>query len=224
MNRYLIGSGYHPKDGAVEFYLNHWLPNTRKLSEPTQVLVASDSGGRAPRDSFGLTGTKHIDFSGDLGSYWDVLHKKKPHRFNGWSGAVMLLALAAYNDEADFIYKEQDCLWFGDPVGEMYRQIGEKGIIFGSYSKMPCAQSLFMVRHAFIPEFVSTYLSSPAQNCNEELGEHKFAGFERRNPSQWCRFDFGYDRDRPFNPEDKTFYLQQVTAGEIAQLKTLNLL
>jgi hypothetical protein len=35
---------------------------------------------------------------------------------------------------------------------------------------------------------------------------------------------FGYDRDRPFNPKDKIFYIQQVTKNDLEILQQEGLL
>jgi hypothetical protein len=153
----------------------------------------------------------------------DLVEGRKPHKFNGWMGAVLALALIAYNDESDFIYIEQDCLCFGPWVNKIYEELGDHGVAFGRKHQtapwMPCSQSLFIVRHSYIPEFVRLILSTDAQNKEGELGEHKFERMAQEHPNEWKMFSFGYDRERPFNMEDAVFYIQHVTPEELDKLK-----
>lgn len=224
--RYVIGSGYiGARESVKEAFARVWLDNTVKYSSPERIVILTSCGAVFPirqvkQDPYFI---QQIAMSGDLGSCGALLHGSKTYQFNGWMGNMLALALIAYNDEADFIYKEEDCLAFGPWVDKMYDEIGSGGVIFGDckdghIEKMPCAQSLFLVRHSFIPEFVSTLLSSPAQNCDAELGEHKFKRFQDGNPTMWKRFSFGYDRGRPFNVDDPVFYIQQITNEELLVL------
>jgi hypothetical protein len=226
---YTVVSGYHHSSNSKSFLLT-WLENTMRYSNPSRIIVVGDScdGVEFP---VGLSERViPILLPGDLGSCGALMNGTKDHRFNGWSGSMLAGMMLAYCNETDAIYKEADCLWVGDCVGEMYQQIGDAGIIFGNYLQpdgshaMLCAQSLFLVRHWFIPEFVSTFLSSPAQNIATEMGEDKFARFEQQNPAMWKRFDFGVDRGRPLPFDKETFYCQQCTDAEIDELQKSRLI
>ena len=102
----------------------------------------------------------------------------------GWSASVLALAMVAYNDEADFLYTEADCLAFGPWVAQMYTDLGDGDIVFGGPMKsepwMPRAQSLFLVRHKAIPLFVAKYLTM-GNDCETMLTEYP----DVANPCPW---------------------------------------
>jgi hypothetical protein len=219
--RYLIGSGFITGVGRLEFS-RVWLSNLKRFTNPapSRIIALSVSGAQLP---FVDGDVDEVRLTGDLGGFMDLVEGRKPHKFNGWMGAVLALALISYNDESDFIFVEQDCLCFGDWVQKLYSELGGAGVLFGRKHQtapwMPCSQSLFMVRHSYIPEFVRLILSTDAQNKEGELGEHKFERMAQEHPNEWKMFSFGYDRERPFNMEDAVFYIQQVTPEELDKLK-----
>lgn len=233
---YVIGSGWHDPANQHSDWHEVWLDNTVKTSRPEMIFVIGDSGSfepwsyknvsvdRTPRADY-----QFIKLTGDLGKYSKLLDGTKTHAFNGWTGGVLAGAMLAYCNESDFIYKESDCLAFGNWVGQLYAELGEGGIICGGPVNnppvvMPCSQSLFLVRHWFIPEFVGAFLTSPGQRSHDQLGEAKFAAWMRQNPSKWRQMSFGYDRNRPFNVADPVFYVQQVTPDELNVLREAALL
>jgi len=162
--------------------------------------------------------TQVIDFDGNLGHVHHLINDIKPHVFGGWSASIIALAMLAYNAELDFVYREQDVLAFGPYIDTMYSEIGHAGMIFGNYTGMPCAQSLFLVKHAAIPDFVKDYLSMGGDRDIQNLPEHKFANLERMDDRKYKRFSFGYDRSRPINFDDPVWYAQRFTPDEIRDL------
>lgn len=169
-----------------------------------------------------------LQLEGNLGHVGDLLNGTKKHELCGWSGAVLALAMIAYCNETDLIYKEQDCLAFGPWVDQMYADLGDKGMVFGrkmiNAPYMPCAQSLFLIRHRFIPEFVKRYIELGPENSQDNLPEHKFAKLEAAHPQHYARLSFGYDRERPINFDDKVFYAQKLSRNELEELKRRNLI
>lgn len=224
MNRYLIGTGYHNSGKPKPVSLPMWYENTLRHARPRDVIVLADSGSFIPPS---ILGAIKIRLTGDLGSFMAVWRGEKPHKFNGWMGAVLAMAMVAYCDESDFIFKEEDCLAFGPWVDRLYEELGDGGIIFGRKHQGPpwmaCSQSLFLVRHSYIPEFCRLILSSPAQNTEAELGESKFMRITAENPA-WRQCSFGFDRERPFSTEDPVFYVQQLTVEEVEHLKAAALI
>lgn len=222
--KYLLGSGNHntPGDGRLEF-MQIWLENTYHFSSPDRVVIVGDSNSEFPPVNPERPFIP-IPLSGNLGSFMELINKQKVSRFNGWTGSVMALAMIAYCNESDFIYKEADCLAFNDWVNLMYSEIGEAGIIFGNCSFMECEQSLFLVRHAYIPEFVRLICGEPAQNCEANQGEQMFARLQRRCPDQWKRFSMGIGRDRPLAIGDHPWYAQKFTGDELSELRAKNLI
>lgn len=223
---YLIGSGFI---GGLrnDAFAPIWLRNILRYCDPlpSRVAVLSAKASGAPITSNIIS---EIRLTGDLGHFMDLIEGRKLHKFNGWMGAVLALALIAYNDESDFVFLEQDCLAFGPWVKQLYEDIGTAGVLFGRKHQtapwMPCSQSLFMVRHSYIPEFVRLILSTDAQNKEGELGEHKFERMAQQFPNDWKMMSWGYDRERPFNVEDKVFYVQQLSEGEIQFLADKSLI
>lgn len=224
----MIGSSYFDKRQAdrAEF-LKIWIANTAKhFPDPTRVVLVAEAGSRIP---FPLPANYDVvNLSGDLGHVTDLEAGRKKNAFAGWTAHMIALAMLAYCDEADFIYKESDCLAFGDVLAQMYRDLTDEGdICFGhahpTAPGMPSSQSLFVVRNRFIPEFVSTYLSLGGDATVH--GEHKFCQLRDRFGGARVRMlSFGQDRCRPIEWHRSPLYIQQVYAEEIAELKTRNMI
>jgi hypothetical protein len=223
--RYLLGAGYHEgREGRQEreFY-PVWLANTVRHFSPTRIVVITDSGAVLPPAEHSELVTQ-VPLTGDLGYHLDLLEGRKAHHFPGGPAIVLALAMLAYCDEADFVYKEQDLLCFGDCLGEMYRQIGEGGLIVGRNQAFGLANSLMLVKHEYIPVFVREYLSTLPENDESQLCELKFARLLETFPRKWKQYDFGYDRDRPFNVADKAWYAQQISPEEMTLIRDAGLL
>ena len=224
--RYLLGSGFHsrPGDGRIEF-LPVWRKNVDRYAfpPPADVKVICTGG-----ESVALPLEEIIKLSGDLGHFMDLINKHKDYAFNSWMASALALALVAYNNTSDFIYLEQDALAFGPWVQKLYSEDEKYGVLFGrkhlSAPWMPCSQSLFMVRHWYIPEFVRLILGDGPQNINGNLGEHIFVRLAERYPDKWKQFGWGFDRERPIAYDDEVFYAQQLTSEELDTLRAKGLL
>jgi len=222
--RYWIGSGYHWEiSRGPDKFFQTWIENISKLKPmPSKVMILADSGARPPVAGCWIPCDMPVEIihcKGNLGNCHMLLHGIKQHEFSGWTGAVCATAWAAYNDEADFVFFEQDVLAFGDVIQQMYKEIGNAGIIFGKCDWMPCEQSLFLVRHAYIPTFVRLFSGEGPQNCEENLGEHIFLRLAKRHPDKWFQFDIQYGRNRPIDFDAKTYYAQKWTDDELNELR-----
>lgn len=234
----LIGSGYfkkEPSDGAFE---TMWLNQVEKalcIGERVPVIISVGSSSYPLiTDRTNKWMPRRLYLHGNAGHINDLVVKKtKDHKFCGWSATVMALAMIAYADECDLIYLEQDCLAFGEWVEHLYAACEDGGkVAFGSCDIQPAAQSLFLVKHDYIPEFVKLYLQAGQDNDPTNLPEMKFARLEKEHPEQWRRFGMGFDRDRPdeglrdyvknLDPAIP-WYLQQITPEELEILKEANL-
>lgn len=224
---YLIGSGYHFKNGKDPDFPALWIANINRHADPkpSRIIVISTGGRGLP---FVRDDLQEIVLEGDLGHFMDLVEGRKPHKFNGWTGPVLAAALLAYCDESDFVYLEEDCLAFGPWVKQLYSEIGNAGVLFGhkhqSEPWQPCSQSLFLVRHSYIPEFAKLILQTDSQAKPGELGEHKFERMQQQFPDQWKFMSFGVDRCRPIPFDAPVFYVQQLHPDEIQQLKERGLL
>ncbi len=228
MPRYLVGSSYFDRrqHDRPEF-LRIWIANTAKVFPDAQrVLLIAEAGSQIP---FALPPHyQSVSLSGDLGHVTDLEAKRKTNEFAGWTGSMLALAMLAYCDECDFIYKESDCLAFGDVLNQMYADLGDEGdIIFGhphpTAPGMPSSQSLFLVRHRFIPAFVSNYIALGGDAVVH--GEHKFCQLrDRFNGKRVRMLSFGFDRCRPIEWHRPIWYAQQIYPEELAEMKSRNLI
>lgn len=225
--RYLLGSGYVEKTDWQREFMPVWLANIQKASPaPSRIVVISNMGSSLPVSSGILD---EIMLDGNLGHFMDLLNGNKTHQMSGWMGSIVALALIAYCDESDFVYFEQDCLAFGPWLTKLYESLGDRGVIFGrkhqSAPWMSCSQSLFIVRHSYIPKFVRLILEQPPQNTSENLGEHIFVRLMEQFPAEWNQFDWGPgDRERPLDLGREVFYGQQWSREEVEDLRNRGLL
>jgi len=184
--KYIIGSGYY-KDPD---FAREWYNNIRKYARPfpDHVCVISIAGNTLPFIGHSLS---EVTLNGNVGHVGDLINGKD-RSICGWSASVSALAMIAYCNETDFVYQENDCLAFGDYIGRLYQDMGEGDMAFGhkqeSEPYMECSQSLFVVRHGFIPTFVSELLSmgderrTDSDGKHDNLPERKFVRIEEKDP------------------------------------------
>ncbi len=224
--RYTIGTSFFdgPNSGSGWFFEHLWKPNVRRLYNsplpPENVAVISVAGSKLPPDEQMTI----IPLSGDLGHFHQFIGKKSPFKDNelsSWEASVIALAMIAYTNETDVIFLEQDCLAFGDWVGQLYRELNGRKMLFGNSRCMPCAQSLFIIKHDFILEFIRAYLNVP---MGIRMGEDKFLHVQSAFPKEVGRFSFPFDRDRPLNYSLPVWYSQKNTARELQTMKSMKLI
>lgn len=224
--RFLLGTSYFSGGkGGSEFreeLLRLWVASVLRLDvKPERVVVVCENDSLPVRE-VDAAGFETLGLPGDLGHVGQHLNGSKRHEFTGWSSSMLLLAMAAYTAECDFVYSESDNLVFGPIIKRTYEDLGTACMVFGrkmtSPPWMPCAQAWFLIRHAFIPTFVSTYLRLGRDGDVRFLGEQKFIRLEERfGGSLVRRLSFGTDRERPIPWDDEVFYFQQPTPEEIAE-------
>lgn len=232
--RFLIGSSFFSgkSDPAVHWERAlMWAQNTAKADvQPTRTVVILEGGTKFPGPNVTSASwrTDVIRLTGDLGHVHDHLdHGPKSHLdFTGWSASMLALAMTAYVDEADFIYKESDCFAFGPWVKQIYQDCGDRGWVFGpkmtSAPWMACAQSFFLVKHKTIPRFVEEFLKHGPENRREKIGEMRFVEMSRVIAAS--HLSFGVDRMRPIPWDDKVYYFQQPTAADIEEAQRRHLI
>lgn len=233
MSRLFVGSSHFCPPGAGrnrqgfgnEFF-GHWHANTRRGVPPeTRIAIVCEAGSRLPEPYPQDVEVVHL--TGDLGHVSHLENKTKPHEFAAWTAHMCALAMLAYCDEADFLYKESDCLAFGPWLETMYRDLGTAKIIFGHAQAtspcMPSSQSLFLVKHDWIPTFVSNYLGFGGDA--KIFGEFKFVQLEYKfGPQVVKRLSFPGDRERPIRYDLPVSYWQQIYPAELAEIQRRNLL
>lgn len=210
-----------------------WVENVARMDvKPTKIVAIGEGNAVVPA----LWGDV-VRLTGNLGHIHQHLDNgpKSHHAFTGWSASVMALAWLSYIDESDFLYRESDCLAFGPWVTRMYRDLGNADWVFGPKMKsapwMACAQSLFLVRHKAIPDFVYRFLSYGPENHRDNIGETRFVKMAKFTyPHEFtpalpaAYLSFGCDRERPIPWDDDCFYAQQWTPAELEEAKRRNLI
>jgi hypothetical protein len=233
--KFLIGSSYFSRGANGEKFREEfaaiWASRMKAtVPEPSRIVIVSEGGSQVNHDTaLERHGMDVVNLTGNLGHIGQHLNGSVRHEFTGWSASMLACAMIAYTDESDFIYVEEDCLCFGPWVQQMYTDLGDGSMIFGrkhqSEPWMPCSQSLFLVRHAFLPKFVATYLAMGRDGKIGNLGEDKFVKIEELyGPDIVKRFSFGYDRERPIGWEDPVFYFQQPKQEDIDEARRRGLI
>lgn len=219
----MIGSGYfsRPDEDWPEWMLhNLWVPQIRKATDADIRIIAVGGSGHD-----GIPGL--IDIVANLMHVHNLLGKAEPKVDNalcGWSATLVTLAMLAYMDRKDLIFVEADALCFGPWVEQLYADCEGKQMVFGRSRTMPCAQSLILIKHAFIPTFVANYIDDADERKLEHLPEKRFMGLMRRFPEQIGQFSFGCDRERPLPIGDPVFYAQKFTRQELLTLRSSGLI
>lgn len=210
---YIIGTGYHqsqdPYINDYSFFKDIWLPNTLNLQPKRIVIVTS--------------GVK-LDLNHPLVEYINLPNKtlhvkdmgKSHERFGGWSLSFINSALYAYSCKSDFIYKEQDCLTFGDIIPKIINQTDSYMMSTGELFNLPNPSysielSLMYIKYEFIPTFISELLSIPQNDggVNHMRPEVKFLQIKNKYPNKIKFFTQGYGGNRPYIIEDQDFYIQK---------------
>jgi hypothetical protein len=203
---YVIGTGYYEIKGkSFSFFNEYWLPNTLEHFSPEKIIVVN-SGAELPSTHAML---EYINFPINP---LHVTQLKQNTRLAGWSASFVEGALYAYFCNCDFIYKEQDCLVFGDIDERIHKMQLETnsmiltGELIGHSYRYE--QSLIFLKYEYILDFISQYIGIDEYE-NKIRPEKKFGIINKNNPELFSFFDFGYGGMRPFNPEDECFYIQK---------------
>lgn len=220
MNNYNIYSGFCRSVDPVKYgdlnadsWFNIWFNNTIKLSNCMVYII----GPEKPNTDLDDKTVRILGEYDNLGHVGDYIHGYRKGLWCGWTAGIVFGMMHAYVNNVDFLYKEQDCLWFGDNIiNQIYSDLGSADIVFGSSKLMNVGQSLFLVKRDAIPSIIANLAQNPDHII---LPETKFLNLPNHS-----RLSFGYDRDRPFNVRDNNFYIQQISGAELNQLISLSLI
>jgi tetratricopeptide (TPR) repeat protein len=156
--RYVVVTGYFTAGGdEAEKFFPVWYENTQKYAKPARIFVIN-----AASKAVEYGECEWVNLSENL--FHHVLNMPTGQQLGGFSASVMLGCLLAYHERADLLFKEQDCLAFGNYVQTIYAEMGDKGMVAGPLlASGPGAGllsvSLMLVRHEYLLEFVARYLS-----------------------------------------------------------------
>ena len=230
---YILGTGYFDSgSGRPDWFAGVWLENTVLFADPLpeRIIVVSVGNSHPPYPAVTPEGNVRIitlDLPGNPGHVHQLIGKSKPakpYHYTGVTATFLAVCGIAYANECDFIYKEQDCLAFGPWVTKLYCELGGAGMIFGRCRVLGSAQSLFLVRHHFLPTFMAHLIQSGSEQDPRNLPEHKFTRLMAEMPECVRYCSFGYDRDRPLNMDDGCWYAQKFTSEELKQLEAMRLI
>lgn len=213
----LIGSGYYDDAGTAphcQWFHRIWMANA-----PTGIpLSIVDNSHSKYASSLYLGG---IQVSNNLGHVGGNIGNNLP-RLMGWSMSWIIPAMVAYSEGMDFIYKEQDCLAFGNWVDVLVGEANDRelDVAFGvcPHEFAWCEQSLFFVRRDAIPGFVGRYCCMPDGDA-VKLPETKFRELMMRRDSrigEFTRLPGGRTQPRPWG--EPAFYGQKYTPDEMDRL------
>ncbi len=228
---FLLGSSFFtggPRN--VPDLSKQWGQNLYKIDvEPSKVVIICEGGTDlcwyplTPAMARHRHNAQVIHLDGDLGGWEDVMTDKKKNAHSGWSASVMTLALIAYMNYSDLIFKESDCFAAGPWVHQLYADMGDGDMAFGPPMKsapwMASAQSLFIVRHSFLPQLVAALINMGPEKSEMQLGEQRFCRIREKFGEKKIRhLSFGSDRERPIQWDAPVFYAQQCTRAEIDEM------
>ncbi len=205
--KYIIVTGYY---GNKEALFDIWWKNTlyhTRYNPPKDIYVINSGGTISNKRG------KWVDIDYNIGHVCDTMKggfNEHKHGLCGWTMSTLHAALLAYSCDCDLIYKEQDCLAFGNWVEKIYETTPEGCKIVTGIMDIPfkIEQSLFLIKKEFLIEFVREYLSLIVPDW-EMVPEHKWDKLFVEKFSGRCGFlPFGYGRKRPVNYDDKIFYVQ----------------
>jgi hypothetical protein len=229
-HRYIIGTGYHSNQvngEGVAWFFDIWMQNTRAYCDSVAIYILASGDGKIPNEN-ALDGPDSpaywLPIHGDLGHVGDLLSGRKSYQFSGGVALWITLAMLAYMNECDFLYKEQDLLAFGPYVDEMYSAMDNKRCVFGSSKSTGVANSLMLMKHEAIPMILKMYLGTEWEGRPGQTCEGKFGRMEKERPDIFCRHKFGVDKDRPFDVNAPIWYAQKFTASELLQLRQSELI
>lgn len=230
--RFLLGSGFYGGQKEREFGVVWGTCLTKHCSTIPEKVVILAVGGSEPYgrvlgcDQWPKEEIVHL--KGNLGHIGQVMSGEKPHLMCGWSGALLWLAMTAYNGELDLCFVEQDVLAFGDWFGKMMEDLGDGQMIFGHKHEaepwMWAEQSIIYIRHAWIPLFVMEYIKLGGEADEDLIPETKFRRIEMLYPKDIRRLSFGPGRVRPIPFDDPIFYAQKYSEDDMAEINLRGLL
>lgn len=224
---YLIGSGYFPNPCQLipaQEMAETWLACIRRYAspQPERILIVT-AGGYSPT----LPGADILVCKGDLGNLSHKVAGQVNHDFAGWMPPMFIGAMVAYNEGLDYVFQEQDCIAFGPYIEQMYQDMGQKKAVIGGRVHgvgEPASQSLFLVRHAYIWQFLRDYLIEGPDDNEWNRGEKKFGRMRDKKPNEIGTLSFGVDRDRPIPWKKPVFSVQQWSREEFNEGKSLGLI
>lgn len=230
MRNYSIFTGYWSNDQKRADFFNKWLKyNYNCIAPSNDLFVINSKSEILPEKKYG----KWIDLSFNMGHVHDLdINTYTPKKFCGWSGAFMMGAMISYFNNTDYLFIEQDCLTFGDIVGQLYKECEDKKVLMllgrqEDSDNQGVEQSLMLLKHELILPFIQVYISLDRNDAgpNYVRPERKFLFMKDKIFFKEIGFmSFGYGRGRPDNLKEEIsngnpFYIQHITDEEMGVIE-----
>jgi hypothetical protein len=153
-----------------------------------------------------------------------------PGRLCGWSQAFLLGCQLAALNGSDLLFKEQDCLVFGDVLTPMYDVLTKAGggLVCGGpacSNDQPLEQSLVLVDYEDTLRFVEAFLGIPqSDNQIYPEGKWKLLRESKRFQINYFPFEGGRSRPCPVGNMQEPFFLQHMVQPEVDALRARGLI
>lgn len=231
---YAVGTGMHPHPQNQEQF-SRWLYCLKRHASPVpeRVYVLGVGGARPNEANMKYAKDVGIDLrvittEGNPGHVGQLLSGEKNHLIGGWSAGIITLAMLAYNDELDFVYAESDVLNFGPWVEWLFGDLGDNGMMtFGAEMSrapfMACSQSLVLIKHGYIVDFVGRYVGHGPETQVAHLPESAWQRM-RDDDGRIRRSFWVDDRCRPIRWDQSSVSAQKLTKDELDEAKRRGLL
>ena len=218
----LIGTGFYASAEDYENklrFLDIWLKNT-----PNQDIVIVDNSVR-PLQLENQPRVRVVRLNNNKG-HADTFKGQFRPQLLGVSICWLIGALIAYNEDRDFIYKEQDALCFGPWIEELYKRAGfyklvvQMGYALCTPARVECC--LFWVDYDYIIELICKY-TEISEGDGKTTPEEKFDHVSRLD-RRIAPISFGVGRDRPLPYDEPIWYGQRFTKEELEVLRERKLI
>ena len=191
-----------------------------RADPPPDKSVLLICGGEAPRADMSGWPNDTLAFDNNLGAWSDLVgwHGKPPLKtslLSGFTATMLELALLAYLNESDLIYKEQDVVIHGPWVRQLYADCGDRQCALARSSTRGCLNGLMLFKHAFIPCLVQDYLRFTFEKPEEKTTEAILYEVMQLKPEAFSYLSFGSDCERPVPFDAPVWYMHASTHEEL---------
>jgi hypothetical protein len=195
------------------YFFETWLNCVDRFLSPEKIIMI-DSASPVPANTLGKIEVVNMK--------QNFLHAKNCRtKLCGWSRAFLIGAFYAMMNDSDYVYLEQDVLFWGDIVGRAFEHLGDSSYSHGLWNhKYKVEQSFVVIKKEYIHTFINAYLSinKSDRRIRPELKFHKIS--ENTN-TMFKELPFGYGRSRPINFEEEFFYAQHLSTQELEEIRRL---
>lgn len=205
------GREYAQEQMSPSFFEEDWMRCVRRFLRPEKILVTdSASPSKLPE----IHGVEIVEMTRNF------LHASVcDSKLCGWSRGFLMGAFYALMNDLDYVYLEQDVMFWGDIVGRAFGELGCADYSHGLWDhSLKVEQSFVVMRNAVIMDFICGYLG--VRRSDRDLRpELKFYRLSRT--MNFKELSFGYGRRRPIDFTNDCFYFQQSSPEELRRMRSM---